>query len=296
MAANTASIDLPARRRASTFSRLLKVAAGKPLGMIGLAIVLVLILTAIFADRIAPFGPNQFASSGRLEPPGWPFIMGTDQLGRDVFSRIVYGSRITMAVSLSSVAIYCLIGAVIGLTTGYFGGIYDTIMMRMLDVVLAFPLLILALTIVAFLGASPRNVVAAIAIVGIPGVARVVRGSVLSEKQNQYIEAARIVGCGNYRIIFQHLLPNVSAPLIIMSTLGLAFAILVEASLSFLGLGAPPPAPSWGGMLSGEGQIYFETAPWLAIFPGVAISLAVLGFNVLGDALRDVLDPRLRGV
>lgn len=268
----------------------------KPLGAFGAVVVIVLIFVAIFANQIAPFGENQFASDGRLEPPSAQFLLGTDQLGRDVLSRIIYGSRISVLVGFFSVVLASGIGAVLGLTTGYFGHGYDALVMRILDVILSFPLLILALSIVAFLGASPRNIILAIGIVGTPSVARVVRGSVLSEKQNQYVEAARLIGASSWRIMIVHLLPNVMAPLIVMSTLGLAFAILLEASLSFLGLGSPPPTPAWGSMLSQEGQIYFETAPWLAVFPGLAITITVLGFNVLGDALRDVLDPRLKGL
>jgi len=231
----------------------------------------------------------------RLQGPSYQHLMGTDDYGRDVYSRIIWGSRTSLYVSLLAVALGTILGTIIGLTSGYFGGIYDLIMQRLMDSLMSIPGLVLAMVIMAALGTNINNVVLAIGIAIMPHHARIVRGATLSIKASPFIEAAHAIGSRNLRIQLVHILPNVTAPIIIMATAGLGSAILTESSLSFLGLGVPPPEPSWGRMLSGSARKYMETAPWLVIFPGLAISLAVLGFNLFGDSLRDWWDPKLRG-
>lgn len=284
-----------AARERPAWAGLLSFLRRKPLGSFGLLLVALLVITAVFADALANHDPETVAVQDRLQGPGPVYYLGTDHFGRDTWSRIVYGARTSLYVGIFAVAFGTVMGSFWGLVSGYFGGALDALLQRIMDMILAFPLLILAMTIVAALGPSVQNVVAALAIVLTPSTNRVVRGSVLSAKENQYVEAARAIGCRHGRIILLHILPNVMAPIIVLASITLGLAILTEASLSFLGLGPPPPTPTWGAMLSGEGRDYFERSPWLAIWPGVAISLAVLGFNFFGDALRDVLDPRLRG-
>ncbi|MCX6021333.1 MAG: ABC transporter permease [Chloroflexi bacterium] len=267
----------------------------KPLGAFGAALVLLMIFCAVFADIVAPQDPLALNPPYKLMAPNAYFLFGTDELGRDLLSRIIYGARSSMQAGFAVLIGGTMLGAVIGVSTGYFGGLYDLLMQRVMDAFFAFPLIVLAMGIVAMLGQSFWNVVIALSVVLIPGIARVLRGSTLSLIQNQYIEAARALGATDYRIITYHIFPNVMAPIIVLASINLGAVILVESSLSFLGLGTPPPTPTWGAMLSGSGRRFMEVAPWMAIFPGIAISVAVLGLNLLGDALRDVLDPRLRG-
>ena len=266
----------------------------QPLGTAGLVIILVLVFMAIFAPLLAPYDPTSIEGRS-LRAPSSEHFFGTDDKGRDVLSRVIHGSRTSLEVGIIATFVGVVGGTLVGLLSGYFGGWIDTIFQRLMDSLQAFPTLILALIMVAVVGSSIVNLMVVVGIAIIPGVGRIIRGIVLSEKQNQYVEAARATGAGTGRIVFRHLLPNLAAPLIVIATSLLAAAILVEAALSFLGLGTPPPTPSWGGDLSGQARRYFTHAPWMAIFPGAAISLVVLGFNLLGDALRDVLDPRLRG-
>jgi peptide/nickel transport system permease protein len=278
---------------------LLQFAARKPLGAVSAVILLGLILVAILAPAIAPYDPYQFNLNERglpirLHPPNAQFLFGTDAHGRDVLSRIIYGSRISLLVGFSSVAIGTVIGTVIGLISGYWEGKVDQLLQRAVDTFMSIPGIILALAVVSVLGQSLTNIILVIGLVIAPGASRVVRGTVLSIKQNTYIDAAHAVGAAHWRILMCHILPNVFAPVLVIATIWLGNAIVIEAALSFLGLGTPPPTPTWGGMLSGEGRRNLETAPYLAIFPGFAISVVVLAFNMLGDALRDVLDPRLR--
>lgn len=282
------------RRRPGTVQRLLRFFRNKPLGAAGGLIVAILVVVAVFAPLVAPYDPNELRQRAILKPPSAEFILGSDDFGRDIFSRIVYGARVSLYVGILSTVFGTTVGALLGLIGGYWGGQTDNTIQRIMDVMLAFPMLVLALAIVAVLGASLNNVIVAIAFPIIPRSARVVRSSALSAKENQYVDAARAMGCGDWRIIFVHIMPNCIAPYIVLATAQLGGAILVESSLSFLGLGVPPPHPSWGGMLTGAAQRFVQTAPWMAIYPGIAISLAVFGFNLLGDALRDVLDPRLR--
>jgi ABC-type dipeptide/oligopeptide/nickel transport system permease subunit len=267
----------------------------KPLGAVSAAIIAVLVLTAIFADVLAPYDPLHAQPEHRLSRPSQAHPFGTDDIGRDVLSRIIHGSRISLWVGLLAVGIGTVVGMIIGLVSGYWEGRLDLVLQRVMDAIQAIPGLILALAIVSVLKPSTTNAMLAIAMVIIPGNARIVRGAVLTAKQNRYVEAAQAMGCRHPRIIAQHILPNVTAPILIIASIWLGNAILIEASLSFLGVGTQPPDPSWGLMLSSTGRAFMEQAPWLAIFPGLAISLAVLAFNLFGDTLRDAWDPRLRG-
>jgi peptide/nickel transport system permease protein len=267
--------------------------ARHPAGLIGLVIMSLVILLAIFAPVVTTVDPYSMSRIDSLQGPSRSHPMGTDELGRDLFSRIVYGARTSLTVAASAVAIATLIGTPIGIISGYLEGWIDSFLMRVMDVVFAFPALLLALAITAFLGPNLRNATLALGIVYAPGFARIVRGPVLSAKHQEYVEASRVSGATTGRIVIRHVLPNVTSPLIVSATVTFSFALLAEAALSYLGLGAQPPEPSWGAMLAG-GRRFMETVPSLAIFPGVAIMITVLGSNLLGDALRDILDPRLR--
>jgi peptide/nickel transport system permease protein len=267
----------------------------KPLGAIGAVILLAFVVVAIFAPWLATHDPDLNNYRARVKPPSAEHWFGTDNFGRDIYSRVVYGARISMYVGLLATLLGTSLGAFTGLISGFLGGKVDQILQRIADVMFTIPGLVLALVIVTMLGPSMLNVIIAIAIPRIPDTNRVIRSAVLSAKESLYVDAAHAIGCANWRIMLQHILPNVVAPYIVIVSAGLGGAILVEASLSFLGLGVPPPAPSWGRMLSLEGMRFFETAIWMAIFPGFFISAAVFGANLFGDALRDVLDPKLRG-
>ena len=267
----------------------------KPLGAIGAVMLVVFVLIAIFAPFIARNEPNFQFRQDRLESPSTDFWFGTDSLGRDIYSRVIYGARISMYVGVVATAAGTGIGLLLGLGSAYFGGAIDNLLQRLMDIMFSFPSLVLALALVAALGGSVNNVMIAIAVPLIPGTTRLVRSSGLAVKATPYMDAAIAIGSSPWRIVLRHMLPNSLAPFIVYATAFLGAAILIEASLSFLGLGVKPPAPSWGRDLSGEAVRYFEIAPWMAIFPGTAISLAVFGINLFGDALRDVLDPKLRG-
>lgn len=261
---------------------------------IGLVITIGFVLSALFAPVLSPYSPTKQQVTNALQPPSAQHLLGTDELGRDMFSRILYGGQASLEVGFLSVGIALLVGVTLGLIAGYWSDSWTgTVIMRVMDALLAFPALVLALAFVAALGPGLNNAILAIAIVGVPTYARLTRGQVLSAKEREYIEAARTVGASDARIIIRHLLPNVSSPLIVQTSLGFATAILAEAALSFLGLGVQPPTPSWGEMLNGA-RGYLEIDPWLIIGPGTAIFLAVLGFNFIGDGIRDILDPRFR--
>ena len=275
-------------------SQLVFTARRYPLGAIGAVIVLTFVFTAVFANFIAPFDPTSTDAKASLARPGGVFWLGADFMGRDMFSRIVYGARISLAVGLGATLMGGTLGVSIGLMSGYLGGGFDLLMQRLMDIMQSLPLLVMALVMAAALGPSLQITIIAIAIPLVPSVARVVRSSTLSLREQPFVEAARAVGMGELRIAVRHVLPNTLAPLIVLGTAQLGSAILVEASLSFLGLGIPEPYPSWGRMLSESAAEYVRTAPWLVIFPGVAISMTVFGTNLLGDALRDILDPRQR--
>ena len=279
----------------STFGGQMRFMARRyPLGAVGAAIVLVFILTALFANYIAPFDPTATNAKASLARPGSTYFLGADFMGRDMFSRIVHGARISLAVGAGATLLGGILGVSIGLMSGYLGGMFDLATQRLMDIMQSLPLLVMALVMAASLGPSLENTIIAIAIPLVPSVARVVRSSTLSLREQPFVEAARAVGMGEVRIAVRHVLPNTLAPLIVLGTAQFGSAILTEASLSFLGLGIPEPYPSWGRMLSESAAEYVRTAPWLVIFPGVAISLTVFGTNLLGDALRDILDPRQR--
>jgi peptide/nickel transport system permease protein len=265
-----------------------------PLGAAGAVIVITIVLMAIFAGWITAFDPTATNARASLARPGSDHWLGADFMGRDMWSRIVYGARISLMVGIGSTSLGCLFGVLIGLMSGYFGGWLDLIVQRFMDMLQALPLLVMALIMAAALGPSISNTIIAISIPLIPTVARVIRSNSLMLREMPYVEAARAVGMNEVSIALRHVLPNTLAPLIVLGTAQLGSAILVEAALSFLGLGIPEPHPSWGRMLSESAAEYVRTAPWLVIYPGVAISLAVFGTNLLGDALRDIFDPRLR--
>ena len=267
----------------------------KPLGALGACIVLILLTMALFAPWIAPYNYDETIPGARMKAPGGQFWMGTDNLGRDVYSRVVYGAAVSVTVGFGAVLLANVLAALVGITSGYFGGPYDICVQRVVDAWQSFPFLVVILSMMAVLGPGMLNLILALGVLGAAAASRVIRGATISVMQNAYVEAARALGAGHLRIMVRYVLPNVAATIIILATIGLGGAILAESALSFLGFGVPPPYPSWGAMLSGSGRSFMYRAPWMAIWPGAAISLAVFGFNMLGDALRDVLDPRLRG-
>jgi peptide/nickel transport system permease protein len=262
-------------------------------GRLGLAIILLILLVAALASLVAPYNPVAIDPPHRLAEPSLAHLFGTDELGRDVFSRVLYGSRISLQVGVVSVSIAALLGVALGMTSGFYGGVVDLLVMRLVDIMQAFPGFLLALAIIAMLGPSLQNAMFAVGVGEAPGYARLVRGSVLAIKQQDYVMAARVLGASDRRIMRTAVLPNVLAPIVVLATLGFPVAVLAAAALSFVGLGAQPPSPEWGAMLVG-GRNYITTAPWLINFPGLAIFATVLGFNLFGNAVRDALDPRLR--
>jgi len=270
-----------------------RLAGRQPLGAAGAGIVGVLVLTAVFAPELAPHGAKDAAFSPYL-PPGVAFPLGTDHLGRDMLSRVIWGARLSLWVGLVSVLVGVTLGGLWGVVTAYVGGVADSASQRVVDTLMALPPIILALSLMAALGQSVNNVIVALAVLLTPTAARTLRSLVLSIRESPYIEAARAVGCPHWRVIALHVLPNTLATYIVLVTVNISYAIVVEASLSFLGLGAPPDEPSWGAMLTAGTQA-LEPAPWMFLFPGLAISLTVFGLNLLGDAIRDLTDPRLRG-
>ena len=285
-------MELPPRT--SEFRRFLRVFLSRKIVIVGSIIIFALLLVAVFAPLIAPHNPIQQNLWETLQKPSGKHLLGTDHLGRDVLSRITYGSRISLAVGIVSVGIAGGFGMLLGLLAGYFGGIVDTVIMRCMDALLAIPPLVLALAIGAALGGGLSSVMISLGIALLPTYARLIRGQVLSVKQTDYIMAARVVGCSDLRIIMLHVFPNCLPPIIVLVTLNLGFAILAEAGLSFLGLGIAPPAAAWGAMVN-DGYKYLLTNPVLSFAPGLCIFLVVLAFNLAGDGLRDALDPRLRG-
>ena len=262
------------------------------LAWLGLVIVLSIIVLAVTADFLTPYDPNTQRYNYLLQPPSPDFWFGTDDLGRDVYSLIVYGARVSLQVGLIALSLSLVTGTLIGLAAGYYGGWLEDVLMRTMDALRAFPGLVLALSINAVLGPGIGNVMIAIGVVSMPTFARLTHGQTLSTREREYVRAARVAGAGPWRMMLRHILPNIAAPLVVQASLAAAFAILAEAGLSFLGLGVRPPTPSWGSMLR-TGQQYLNVAPWLAMYPGLAIFFAVLGFNLLGDAFREALDPRL---
>jgi peptide/nickel transport system permease protein len=267
----------------------------KPLGGVGALVILVLIATSMAAPMVATHSYTDQSLLNRLQGPSSAHLMGTDSLGRDVFSKVVYGSRVAVTVGFGAVLLATAVGCAVALVSGFFGGWVDKVLQRVVDVWLAFPGLVLLITLMGLLGSGMLPLIVAIGLLQAAGASRFYRAGVLSAMHTPYIEAARAVGAGNVRIMLRHVLPNIVHLMIVSATLSLGSVILIESSLSFLGYGVPPPAPSWGQMLSGEGRDFFQRAPGLAIWPGLMITLTVYAFNVFGDALRDLLDPRLRG-
>lgn len=263
------------------------------MSMIGLGVVILVACISLAADYLGLADPLRISISHRLQAPGGDFLFGTDQFGRDILARVIQGGWIPLQVGIVSVILGAVFGVALGALGGYFGGWLDHMCILVMDAIIAFPATLLAIGLMAALGPGVDNIIFALALIGVPRYGRVVRGAVLSIREKEYVEAARAAGSGHLKIILVHVLPNTMAPLIIVTTIGVANAILIEAALSFLGLGVPPPAPSWGNILA-DGRNFLTQAPWLTIFPGVAISLTVLGFNTLGDGLRDVLDPKLK--
>ena len=267
----------------------------KPLGAMGAIIILIMIALALLFPLITFFDPNAWSIREKLQAPSMTHYLGTDEMGRDLWARVVLGAQISLMVGFGAVVLGSVTGGLLGLVSAFYGGRVDAIIQRFMDALMAIPTLILALAIMAALGQSLINVILAVGIVQMPRANRVVRAQAMSVKESEYALAAKSIGAADVRIMFWHILPQCIAPWLIIATAGLGTAIISEASLSFLGLGIPPPQPSWGGMLSGNARNYYAIAPWLAIWPGIAISLSVNGFKLFGDALRDVLDPRLRG-
>jgi len=261
--------------------------------IVGALMILIVVLAAALAPVIAPFEPDEMGVGPSLVGPSWAHWMGTDTFGRDIYSRILHGAQLSLTVGAVAVAISAGFGIVLGLVAGYYGGWIDGILMRIIDILLAFPGILLALAIVSILGISLTNLMIAVGIGGVPSFARLVRGSTLTVKEYLYVTVARSIGAKDAPIIFRHILPNVISPIIVYATLRIAFAIIATSSLSYLGLGAKPPTPEWGVMLS-DGREFMRVAPWVTTFPGLAIMLSVMGINLLGDGLRDALDPRLR--
>jgi peptide/nickel transport system permease protein len=266
----------------------------QPVGTVGIVIVLVIAFAGFTADWITPYNPTSNDFSAMTQAPSWAHLLGTDQFGRDILSRIIFGARTALIVGFSSAIVGGVSGLVLGVASAYFGGRIDLVVQRVLDVMMAFPLIIMALAVVSIFGTGVHNVITAITIPLIPRCARVVRSSALAIREVPYVDAARACGFGHMRIILQHMVPNVMAPFLIMLTAFVGQAILAEASLSYLGLGVQEPTPAWGLMLQGGAEEYASTAPWIAIFPGLAIAATVFGFSLFGDALRDAIDPKLR--
>src|SRR6266536_3499422 len=267
----------------------------KPLGALGGILVLLMLVMAVGAPWITHYSYDDSVPGARMKAPSAQFWMGTDNLSRDMWSRVVYGARVSVTVGFITIALAILFATAVGVSSAYLGGTYDIAVQRVVDAWMSFPYLVIILSIMSVLGPGLLNLILSLSVLVAAQFARVIRGATLSVMQNPYIESARALGSGHPRIIARYVLPNIAATIIILATIGLGGVILAESSLSFLGLGVPPPQPSWGAMLAGSGRSYMQRAPWMAIFPGAAISLAVFGFNMLGDALRDVLDPRLRG-
>jgi peptide/nickel transport system permease protein len=281
--------------RVSRLRETLSAVLANRLAVAGLVVLLALVIVAVFGERLAPYEINEINIAARLQGPSAQHIFGTDELGRDILSRVLVAARVSLQVGFIAVGLAVLAGVPIGLVAGYYRGWLDATLMRTMDVLFSFPAILLAIAVLAVLGPGIGNAMIAIGIVYTPIFARITRGSVLVVSQEVYVRAARSLGARDGRIIFRHILPNVMGPIIVQTTLSLAFAILSEAALSFLGLGVQPPNPAWGRMLS-EGRNFFEQAPWMGIFPGVAILVTVMAFNFVGDGLRDALDPRQKSV
>ena len=283
------------KRRNSVIDFFVRLVREKPLGAVGGFIVLLLLFVGIFADMLAPYGFNDIHPAESLQASSSKYVLGTDNIGRDVLSRVIYGARISLIVGIGATSISILVSTLLGIFSGFVGGKFDMLVQRFVDAWMCFPGIIILVVVVSLFKPGMGTVIVVLGFqYGIAG-SRIVRSAVISIKQNVYVEAARALGCSNTRMLLSHILPNIMAPIIILFSVRVPAVILAEASLSFLGLGIPPPQPSWGGMLSGQGRTYMIMAPWMAIWPGLALSVVVYGVNMFGDAVRDLLDPRLRG-
>ncbi len=274
---------------------LIRLVKEKPLGAVGGVIILAMLFTGIFANVLAPYGMNESHMAYRLAPPGGQFLLGADLLGRDLLSRVIFGARISMIVGVFGGLLSVLVATTIGITSGFLGDKVDMIVQRFVDAFMCFPWLFIMLAVMVLVGAGLFQVTIVLGVLFGIWFSRVVRSAVIGIKENMYVEAGHAIGCSTRRMLVRHILPNIAAPIIILFTISMGQIILAEATLSFLGYGVPPPEPSWGGMLSGKGRDYMMIAPWLAIWPGLVLSLVVFGVNMLGDAVRDILDPKLRG-
>ncbi|MFN0183002.1 MAG: ABC transporter permease [Aquabacterium sp.] len=292
VAANAAAVP---RRRHPFVTFVSRLVREKPLGAAGALVFLVFVFCGIFADQLAPYGFNEIKPLHRLRPPSLEHLFGTDNLGRDLFSRCLYGARLSVIIGLSAAAIATVISVVVGLLTGYLGGRFDLIVQRFVDAYMSFPELVILIAVVSVIGAGMIQIIGVLSLVlGIAG-SRIIRSAVVSARENMYVHAAQSIGAGTGRILWRHLLPNIMPPIIVLFTTRVGAVILAESGLSFLGLGIPPPAPTWGGLLSGSGRTYMFQGPWLALAPGLCLTAVVYATNVFGDALRDLLDPRMRG-
>jgi peptide/nickel transport system permease protein len=281
--------------RVGEFKRFRRVFFSRPLVVFGFVIILMFVIMAIFAPLLAPYDPYEPHPRAGLSQPSKQYLLGTDDIGRDLLSRVIYGSRISLLIGIVTVCVGAIIGMVIGLIAGYFGGWVNLVIMRFIDMLMAFPMIVLALSIASLLGGGLKNIIIALSVSALPGYSRTMNGLVLSAREIDYVLAGRAIGAGNARIMFRHIVPNCFPPLIVMMTFSMGMIILAEAGLSYLGIGITPPAAAWGSLVN-SGYRYLITNPWLSIAPGVCIMLLVFAFNMVGDGLRDALDPRLRGV
>jgi peptide/nickel transport system permease protein len=298
MVAVAETVPAPRKRRlpaAGTLSFLGRLFRDKPLGAFGFVICVIFLFCGLFADVLAPYGDNQISPINRLKPPSEKFWLGTDNLGRDMLSRCLYGAQLSVIIGLSAAALATVVSIFIGIVSGYLGGKFDMVMQRFVDAWMSFPDLIILIVVVSVVGPGMGPVIVLLGLLYGIGGSRIIRGAVLSVRENAYVHAAQSTGATLPRILWKHILPNVMAPVIVLFTTRVGAVILAESGLAFLGLGVPPPAPTWGGMLSGSGRSYMYMAPWLALAPGLCITVVVYAINVFGDALRDLLDPRMRG-
>ena len=293
--AETTAVVPPRRKRGPVLHFLGRLFREKPLGAAGAVVFVVFLFCGIFADALAPYGMNQIAPLNRLKPPSWAFPFGTDNLGRDMLSRCLYGAQLSVIIGFCAAGIATIISVVLGIISGYLGGKFDLVLQRFVDAWMSFPDLIILIVVVSVVGPGmPQIIVTLGLLLGIAG-SRIIRGAVVSVRENMYVHAAQSTGASTFRILWRHILPNVMAPVIVLFTTRVGTVILAESGLSFLGLGVPPPAPTWGGLLSGSGRTYMLQGPWLALAPGLCLTVVVYATNMFGDALRDLLDPRMRG-
>ena len=293
--ADTTAVVPPRRKRGPVLHFLGRLFREKPLGAAGAVVFVLFLFCGIFADALAPYGMNQIAPLNRLKPPSWAFPFGTDNLGRDMLSRCLYGAQLSVIIGFCAAGIATIISVLLGIISGYLGGKFDLVLQRFVDAWMSFPDLIILIVVVSVVGPGmPQIIVTLGLLLGIAG-SRIIRGAVVSVRENMYVHAAQSTGASTFRILWRHILPNVMAPVIVLFTTRVGTVILAESGLSFLGLGVPPPAPTWGGLLSGSGRTFMLQGPWLALAPGLCLTIVVYATNMFGDALRDLLDPRMRG-